>query len=299
MSLENRVVIVTGAGRGLGRAHALELGRQGARVIVNDLGTSGVGEGASSAPAEEVAAEIRAAGGQAMADGSDIADWDQSGALVKTAIEEFGGLDAVVNNAGILRDRMFVSSDVDAWDAVMRVHLRGHYCVARHAGAFWRGEVKAGRPVDARIVNTSSGAGLQGSIGQSAYATAKGGIAALTLVQAAEMGRYGVTSNAIAPAARTRMTEEVFAEMMRAPESGFDEMHPGNVAPLVAWLCGTESRGVSGRMFEVAGGKIVLSDGWRPGATVDKGARWEVSELGSAITSLLAEAPDPMPVYGA
>ncbi len=299
MSLENRVVIVTGAGRGLGRAHALELGRQGARVVVNDLGTSGVGEGASSAPAEEVAAEIRAAGGQAMADGSDIADWDQAGALVKTAIEEFGGLDAVVNNAGILRDRMFVSSDVDAWDAVMRVHLRGHYCVARHAGAFWRAEAKAGRPVDARIVNTSSGAGLQGSIGQSAYATAKGGIAALTLVQAAEMGRYGVTVNAIAPAARTRMTEEVFSEMMRAPESGFDEMHPGNVAPLVAWLCGTESRGVSGRMFEVAGGKIVLSDGWRPGASVDKGARWEVSELGSAITSLLAEAPDPMPVYGA
>ncbi len=299
MSLENRVVIVTGAGRGLGRAHALELGRQGARVVVNDLGTSGVGEGASSGPAQEVAAEIRAAGGQAMADGGDIADWDQAGALVKTAIEEFGGLDAVVNNAGILRDRMFVSSDVDAWDAVMRVHLRGHYCVARHAGAFWRAEAKAGRPVDARIVNTSSGAGLQGSIGQSAYATAKGGIAALTLVQAAEMGRYGVTVNAIAPAARTRMTEEVFSEMMRAPESGFDEMHPGNVAPLVAWLCGTESRGVSGRMFEVAGGKIVLSDGWRPGASVDKGARWEVSELGSAITSLLAEAPDPMPVYGA
>ena len=299
MSLKDRVVIVTGGGRGLGRAHCLELGRLGACVVVNDLGTSGAGEGASSVPAQAVVDEIHGAGGRAVSDGSDIADWDAAGRLVQVAIEAFGRLDAVVNNAGILRDRMFVSSSVDEWDAVMRVHLRGHYCVSRQAAAYWRGQIKSGATVDARIVNTSSGAGLQGSVGQSAYATAKAGIAGLTLVQAAEMGRYGITANAIAPAARTRMTEAVFADMMAAPEEGFDAMAPENVSPLVAWLCGTESRNVTGRMFEVSGGKIVLSDGWRPGATVDKGARWDVAEVGDAVARLIAEAPAPMPVYGA
>ncbi len=299
MSLTDRVVIVTGGGRGLGRAHCLELGRHGACVVVNDLGTSGSGEGASSAPAEDVAQEIRGAGGRAISNGADIADWDAAGELVRAAIEAFGGLDAVVNNAGILRDRMFVSSSVDEWDAVMRVHLRGHYCLARQAGEYWRGRAKAGQPVDARIVNTSSGAGLQGSVGQSAYSTAKAGIAGLTLVQAAEMGRYGITSNSIAPAARTRMTEAVFADMMAAPDGGFDAMAPENVAPLVAWLCSTESAHVTGKMFEVSGGKIVLSDGWRPGAVVDKGQRWELSEVGAAVNGLVAEAPVPMPVYGA
>lgn len=299
MSLKDRVVIVTGGGRGLGRAHCLELARHGACVVVNDLGTSGSGEGASSEPAQAVVDEILAAGGRAIANGADIADWDAAGGLVKAAIDTFGRLDAVVNNAGILRDRMFVSSSVEEWDAVMRVHLRGHYCLARQAGGYWRAESKAGNPVDARIVNTSSGAGLQGSVGQAAYSTAKAGIAGLTLVQAAEMGRYGVTSNSIAPAARTRMTEAVFADMMAAPEDGFDAMAPENVAPLVAWLCSTESRHVTGRMFEVSGGKIVLSDGWRPGATVDKGARWELAEVGDAVDGLMDEAPSPMPVYGA
>jgi NAD(P)-dependent dehydrogenase (short-subunit alcohol dehydrogenase family) len=204
----------------------------------------------------------------------------------------------VVNNAGILRDRMFVSSTVDEWDAVMRVHLRGHYCVARHAAAYWRNESKAGRQPDARIINTSSGAGLQGSVGQAAYSAAKGGIASLTLVQAAELRRYGVTANALAPAARTRMTEGPFAEMMKKPEDGFDAWAPENVCPVVVWLGSSASAHVSGRVFEVQGGMIRLSDGWRPSATIQQNQRWAPEAVGAAVDGLLAEAPVPAPVYG-
>ena len=298
MICQDRVVLITGAGTGIGRAHALAFAAAGAKVVVNDLGTSGRGEGASSGPAGAVVAEIEAAGGEALANGADVADWDQAGELVAATLDRFGRLDVVVNNAGILRDRMFVSSTVDEWDAVMRVHLRGHYCVSRHAGAYWRAESKAGRQPDARIINTSSGAGLQGSIGQSAYAAAKGGIASLTLVQAAEMGRYGVTSNAIAPAARTRMTEGPFAEMMKAPDDGFDVYDPANVSPLVVWLGSSASRAVSGRVFEVWGGLVQLSDGWRPGPKVDKGGRWAPEELSDAVAQLIAQATPPAPVYG-
>jgi NAD(P)-dependent dehydrogenase (short-subunit alcohol dehydrogenase family) len=293
-----RVAIVTGAARGIGRAHALEFARQGARVVVNDLGVALDGSGGSSSAAEEVVEEIRALGGEAVANGADVADWQQAGALVKGALDAFGRLDVVVNNAGFVRDRMFVSCSEAEWDAVVRVHLRGHFCVARHACEHWRGESKAGRPVDARIVNTSSGAGLQGSVGQSAYSAAKAGIAALTLVQAAELGRYGVTANAIAPSARTRMTEEVFADMMRRPESGFDAMAPENVSPLVAWLAGAESRDVTGCVFEVSGGKISLADGWRTGPEVDKGARWAPDEVGAAVHDLLGKRTAPQKVYG-
>jgi len=297
---EGRVAIVTGAGRGIGRAHALELARQGAAVVVNDLGVSlqGEGEGGGMRPADEVVKAIREMGGEAVADAADVADCAQAGELVRNAIEAFGSLDAVVNNAGIIRDRMFVSTSEEEWDAVMRVHLKGHFAVAHHACAYWRGRSKAGEPVDARIVNTTSGAGLQGSVGQSAYSAAKGGIAALTLVQAAELGRYGVTANAIAPSARTRMTEEVFADMMRRPEAGFDAMDPANIAPLVAWLASPESRDVTGRVFEVAGGKISLADGWRTGPEADKGARWEAAELGDVVRELLAQASPPQKVYG-
>ena len=295
---EGRIVIVTGAGRGIGRAHALEFARQGARVVVNDLGSENDGSGGSSAPAEEVADEIRAMGGEAMVNLSDVGDWNQTKNLVEQTVETFGGLDVVVNNAGFVRDRMFVGCAEDEWDAVIRVHLKGHFCTARHAAEYWRNQSKAGQPVDARIINTSSGAGLQGSVGQSAYSSAKGGIASLTLVQAAEMGRYGVTSNAIAPAARTRMTEAVFTDMVAPEDGSFDENAPENISPLVVWLGSTESRDVTGRVFEVKGGIIGTSDGWKDGPTVDKGARWEPDEVGAAVHEVIQKSPEPQKVFG-
>jgi NAD(P)-dependent dehydrogenase (short-subunit alcohol dehydrogenase family) len=297
---EGRVVIVTGAGRGLGRAHALELARQGARVVVNDLGCELDGSGGGTGPAGEVVEEIRSAGGEAVANGADVADWDGAQGMVAAAVDAFGRLDAVVNNAGFVRDRMFANAGENEWDAVVRVHLKGHFCVSRHAAAHWRDRAKAGEAVDARIVNTSSGAGILGSVGQSAYAAAKAGIATLTLVQAAELGRYGVTANALAPAARTRMTEGVFTEMMARPDEpdAFDAMAPENVSPLVAWLASPASAHVTGRLFEVEGGKVGIATGWQHGPSRDKGARWDAAELGPVVDELLAEAPAPAPVYG-
>jgi NAD(P)-dependent dehydrogenase (short-subunit alcohol dehydrogenase family) len=297
---EGRVALVTGAGRGLGRAHALEFARQGAAVVVNDIGVALDGRGGSTAPAQEVANEIRGLGGQVVVNDDDVADWAGSRRLIEAALEAFGRLDVVVNNAGFVRDRMFVNADEDEWDAVVRVHLKGHFCVSRWAAAHWRDRTKAGDANDARIINTSSGAGLLGSVGQAAYSAAKGGIATLTLVQAAELGRYGVTANAIAPSARTRMTEEVFAETMGVPEDDeFDAMAPENVSPLVVWLGSGKSVGITGRVFEVEGGKIGVADGWQHGPTVDKGARWDPAEIGPAVRDLLAAAPAPAPVYGA
>ena len=208
-------------------------------------------------------------------------------------------LDALVNNAGFLRDRMLFTTSEEEWDAVIRVHLKGHFAVTRHAAEYWRQRSKAGEVVDARIINTSSGAGLMGSVGQGTYSAAKAGIAALTLVEAAEMARYGVTANAIAPAARTRMTEEVFAARMAAPDGGFDPNHPGNVSPLVVWLGSADSRDVTGRIFEIEGGMISVADGWQHGPMLDKGARWEPAEVGAAVRELIAKAPPPAPVYGA
>ncbi len=297
---EGRIVVVTGSGRGIGRAHALELARQGAKVVVNDLGCELDGTGGGTGPAGEVLEEIRAAGGEAIANGDDVADWEGSGRLVRSAVDAFGDLHAVVNNAGFVRDRMFANAGEDEWDAVVRVHLKGHFCVARHAAAHWRDQAKAGTPVDARIVNTSSGAGILGSVGQAAYSAAKAGIATLTLVQAAELGRYGVTANALCPAARTRMTEGVFTEMMaEVGADRFDAMAPENISPLVAWLVSSESAGVTGRMFEVEGGKVGIAAGWQHGPTRDKGDRWDAAELGPVVAELLAEAPAAAPVYGA
>jgi NAD(P)-dependent dehydrogenase (short-subunit alcohol dehydrogenase family) len=295
---EGRIVIVTGAARGIGREHALAFANEGARVVVNDLGVSREGTGADQGPAQLVVDEIVAAGGDAIANTDDIADWDGARRLVHAAIDTYGGLDVLVNNAGFLRDRMVFTTAEDEFDAVMRVHLKGHFATTRHATEYWRAQSKAGADVDARLINTSSGAGLMGSVGQGVYSAAKAGIAALTLVASAELARYGVTANAIAPAARTRMTEEIFADRMQAPDSGFDPNDPANISPLVVWLGSADSRDVTGRVFEVEGGMISVADGWQHGPSVDQGARWQPAAVGPAVRELLAKAPPPAPVYG-
>ncbi|GAA2830608.1 SDR family oxidoreductase [Crossiella cryophila] len=295
----NRVVIITGAGRGLGRAHALAFAEAGARVVVNDAGVSLNGLGADTSPAQSVVNEILALGGQAVANTEDIADWQGALRLVRSAVESFGQLDVLVNNAGFLRDRMLVNMEEHEWDAVIRVHLKGHMAPLRHAAAYWRSEHRAGRPIQARVINTSSGAGLLGSVGQGNYSAAKAGIAGLTTVAAAELARYGVTVNAIAPAARTRMTELAFAETMAAPtETEFDAMAPENVSPLVVWLGSEQSGDVTGRMFEVEGGRISIADGWRHGPFIDRESRWPLGEVGDAVKRLLAATPPPTPAYG-
>ena len=295
---DGRVVIVTGAGGGLGREHAILFAAEGAAVVVNDLGVSNHGEGGSTGPAQKVVDEIKAMGGKAIANTDSVSDFAAGKRMVEQAIDSFGRLDVVVNNAGFLRDRMFVSTSEEEWDAVINVHLKGHFCITRHACEYWRNQSKAGTNVDARIINTSSGAGLQGSIGQGTYSAAKGAIASLTLVQAAELGRYGVTSNAIAPAARTRMTEAVFTNM-KVPEDGaFDEAHPGNVSPLVVWLGSPESHGVTGRVFEVKGGLVGVSDGWRDGPTYDKKSRWAPDEIGAKVLELVGKAVPAQKVHG-
>ncbi|MBM7060241.1 SDR family NAD(P)-dependent oxidoreductase [Pseudomonas sp. UL073] len=285
----DRVVIITGAGGGLGKAYALAFAAAGAKVVVNDI---------NRAAAEAVVGQIQAAGGAALANSGDITHYAAAGEIVRSAVEAFGDLHVLVNNAGICRDRMFASLTEADWDAVMAVHLKGHFCLASHAVQYWREQAKGGAKVQARIINTSSGAGLQGSIGQSNYAAAKGGIAALTLVQAAELARYGITANALAPAARTGMTEQVFAEMMKAPEDGFDYFAPENVAPLLVWLGSEQSQAVTGRLFEVEGGKLSIADGWRKGPERDKGGRWQAEEIGAAVAQLIAEAVPAQKVYG-
>jgi NAD(P)-dependent dehydrogenase (short-subunit alcohol dehydrogenase family) len=301
--VDGRVVIVTGAGRGIGREHALAFAREGAKVVVNDIGAGLDGTATGESPAEQVVAEIIAAGGEAVVNGDDVADWAGAQNVVATAIKEFGGLDVLVNNAGFLRDKMLVMMSEEDWDNVIRVHLKGHFAMLRHAAAYWRTESKAGNTRAARVINTSSGAGLYGSVGQGNYSAAKAAIAELTIQAAAEMKGYGVTVNAIAPSARTRMTTgsgEAMAAQMAAPEDGsFDAMDPANVSPLVVWLGSEESAEVSGRVFEVEGGTISVSDGWQRSAKRDKGAKWDPAELGPVVKDILEEAPTPMPVYGA
>jgi NAD(P)-dependent dehydrogenase (short-subunit alcohol dehydrogenase family) len=296
---EGRVVVVTGAGRGIGRGHALEFARQGAKVVVNDLGGNVDGTGASAEPAEAVAAEIRAGGAEAVATSDDVSDWNGAARLIQIAIDTFGRLDTLVCNAGILRDRMIVSMTEAEWDAVMQVHLKGTFCPVRHAAGYWRERVKAGEAVDGRIVTTSSGSGLYGNVGQSNYGAAKAGIAAFTRIASAELGRYGVTVNCVAPGARSRMTESVFPEAMAKPAHGFDRMDADNIAPLVVWLGSSESAGVTGHVFNVAGGMVGIAEGWKRGPSVDKGDRWEPAELGGVVKDLLAEGPAPVPVSGA
>jgi NAD(P)-dependent dehydrogenase (short-subunit alcohol dehydrogenase family) len=295
---EGRVVIVTGAGRGIGREHALEFARQGAQLVINDLGSEPDGSGSSTGPAGAVVDAIRDAGGRAIANGDDVADWEGAARLVRSAVDEYGRLDVLVNNAGILRDRMLVNMAEDEWDDVIRVHLRGHFCPTRHAAAYWRDQSKAGADVDARLINTTSGAGLMGSIGQTNYVAAKAGIAAFTVNAAAELARYGVTANAIAPSARTRLTEGVFVDMMTKPVDGFDAMAPDNISPLVVWLGSHESRDVTGRVFEIEGGVISVADGWQHGPSIDRQSRWDPTQVGAAVSTVLSKAPPPAPIYG-
>jgi NAD(P)-dependent dehydrogenase (short-subunit alcohol dehydrogenase family) len=295
-----RVVVVTGAGRGLGRAHALAFAAEGAKVVVNDLGVGLDGTGGDTGPAQQVVDTIVRAGGEAVAHAGDIATAAGAASLIATALETFGRLDTLVNNAGFLRDRMLVNLEEDDWDAVIRVHLKGHFLPLKHAAAYWRAEAKAGRVPVARVVNTASGAGLLGSVGQGNYSAAKAGIVGLTLVAAAELGRYGIQVNAVAPAARTRMTERTFAETMAAPEgTAFDAMAPENVSPLVVWLGSAACAGVTGRVLEAEAGRLTVMEGWRPGPTADKGARWAPAEAGETARKLLAESEPAQPVYGA
>ncbi len=290
--LDKRVVIITGAGGGLGAAHARVFAAEGACVLVNDINESA---------AQAVVDEIVAAGGQAAVNTSDITNYEDSARAVQQAIDTWGDLHVVLNNAGINRDRMFASMSEADWDAIMSVHLKGHFCITSHAVQYWRNQSKAGKPVSGRILNTTSGAGLQGSIGQSNYAAAKAGIAALTLNQAAELGRYGITANAVAPAARTGMTTavEAMATRMAAPTDGsFDYWAPENVSSLFAWLASDASSDVTGRIFESEGGKISIGDGWRSTEGVDKGARWAPAEVGEAMQTLLAKEIPAQKVYG-
>ncbi len=286
---KNRIVIITGAGGGLGAAYAKAFAAEGANVVVNDI---------NAVAAQATVEAIKAAGGEAVANTSNITDYSDAENAVKQALETYGDLHVVVNNAGICRDKMFASMTEADWDAVISVHLKGHFCIASHAVHYWRDQSKAGKKVDARIINTSSGAGLNGSVGQSNYAAAKGGIASLTLNQAAELRRYGITANALAPAARTGMTEVVFADMMKKPDNAFDYYDPANVAPLVVWLGSAESSPITGRVFEVEGGKISIADGWRSTAGVDRGARWQPAELAAAMETLLSQEVPAQKVYG-
>lgn len=288
---EGRSVIVTGAGRGIGREHALEFARQGARVVVNDLGGAVDGTGSSQSPAQDVVDEIRKAGGEAIANADNVCDFNAAGHLVESAIEAFGGLDVLVCNAGILRDRMFVNMTEAEWDDVIRVHLKGTFSPARHAAGYWRERSKAGDPVDGRIITTSSASGLFGNPGQTNYAAAKAGIAAFTIVAAKELERYGVSVNGIAPGARTRMTESLgFGGEAKEPGT-FDPSSPDNIAPLVVWLGSSEARGVTGRIFEVMGGRIGIANGWNRGPDAHQDGRWDPAELGSIVQELVRQAP--------
>ncbi|MGO9911550.1 MAG: SDR family oxidoreductase [Acidimicrobiales bacterium] len=297
---EGRVAVVTGAGRGIGRAEALELARQGAKVIVNDLGAEVDGSGGSLGPAGEVVDEIRGFGGEAVANGEDVSDWEGAQRLVNTAVETFGRLDVLVNNAGILRDRMIVNMTDEEWDAVIRVHLRGTFAPTRWAATYWRELVKAGETVDARVINTTSSSGIYGNPGQANYGAAKAGIAAFTVITAMELSRYGVTVNAIAPGALTRMTENLGAiraarsgesvDAPAAPSAAEVARSPENVAPLVAWLASGESAGITGRVFNIGGGRLSVAEGWVAGPGVEREGLFETEELGAIVPGLVASA---------
>ena len=294
---EGKVVIVTGAGRGIGRGHAIEFARQGAKVVVNDHGGETDGTGSDQSVAAQVVTEIQAMGGEAVANGDDISEWEGAQRLVNTAVETFGELHVVVNNAGILRDRMLTNMTEGEWDSVIKVHLKGTFAPTRWAAAYWRERFKANDPVDgAAIINTSSTSGLYGNQGQVNYGAAKAGIGSLTIIAAAELARFGVTVNAVSPAARTRMTENLGFGRRPDDAETFDAGHAHNVAPTVVWLGSNEpeAREVTGRIFLVNGGNINCMEGWMPGPGVSKDDRWEPGELTDVIPGLVEEAAENM-----
>jgi NAD(P)-dependent dehydrogenase (short-subunit alcohol dehydrogenase family) len=283
---EDRVCIVTGAARGIGREHALMLAEHGAKVVVNDLGGARDGTGADVGPAADVVAEIKSRGGQAVANGDDVSDWAGAKRMIDQAIETFGGLDVLVSNAGILRDRMLVNMEEAEWDAVIKVHLKGTFGPARHAAAYWRERSKAGQPVDARIINTTSVSGIYGNPGQTNYGAAKAGIAAFTIIAARELGRYGVTVNCIAPGALTRMTEDL--GMGQGSDEDKAAMHPKWIAPICTWLASAESREVTGRVFEASGRMLAVAESWHQGPRID--AVEDPTKLGPLVADLVGRA---------
>ncbi len=300
---EGRIVVITGAGRGIGREHALAFAREGARVVVNDRGGTVDGGGSDASPADQVVEEIRAMGGEAVANADDVTDYDGAGRIIGAALDAFGGLDVVVNNAGILRDRMFVNMTPDEFDSVIAVHLRGTFAVSRHASDYWRTRAKAGETNDARIINTSSPSGIFGNIGQANYGAAKAAIATMTVILADELARIGVTVNAIAPVALTRMTEglPLFEELAKvAPDaSGYHPLAPANISPLVVWLGSAQSAGVTGRVFTITGNEIGVAEPWVKGPTAAKeSGGWTPAELGAVVSGLVADARGASDMFG-
>jgi NAD(P)-dependent dehydrogenase (short-subunit alcohol dehydrogenase family) len=290
--LDGRVAVVTGAGRGIGREHALALARAGAKIVVNDLGASLAGEGADAGPAHDVVREIEALGGEAVADGENVADFTGAKRLIDRAIAAFGRVDILVNNAGILRDRMLVNMEEHEWDAVIEVHLKGHFAPTRHAATHWRERSKAGDQVAARVINTSSPSGVFGNVGQVNYGAAKAGVVGFTLIAAQELQRYGVTVNAIAPNARTRMTEAAFGEIP-LPEDGFDPADPSNNSPIVVALCADEAQEITGQVFFVYGGVVNMLSGWKAGELFASDERWDPDALLQELRDRLPDGAAP------
>ncbi|HXV02061.1 MAG TPA: SDR family oxidoreductase [Gaiellaceae bacterium] len=292
-SLDGKVAIVTGAGRGIGREHALALAEAGAKVVVNDFGGSLAGEGTDSTPAQTVVNEIVAAGGEAVASYDDVADFAAAEHMIGRAIDRYGRLDILVNNAGILRDRMLVNMTEDEWDAVIAVHLKGHFGPTRHAAAYWREQSKAGEEVRGRVINTSSPSGVFGNIGQANYGAAKAAIAGFTLIAAQELQRYGVTVNCIAPNARTRMTEETFGDLPPPEEGEFDPLDPGNMSPLVVALAADEAQEITGQCFFVWGGSVNVLRPWDAGELLASDERWDADELLAQLKERFPEGAAP------